>query len=118
MRDRLMDIQLEAERIEKAEKEIRAAAYRRRKERKAAKVAGMSPDARDYYLALEKVLRLLPTTPPKELTEKGFLQIKALCLVICGRLREFEADYSEPVTSGGDDPLLITDYEVIKEEAS
>jgi exonuclease VII large subunit len=94
-RDILMDIQLEAERIERAEKEIRAAAYQKAKARKKARrealEAGLSPEALDYYKRLEQALRLIPKTPPTQIMEKGFIKIKAIALVILDRLAGFTA---------------------------
>jgi hypothetical protein len=55
----------------------------------------MAADAYLYYTRLEDALRLIPTTPPRELKEKDFLQIKAVALLIIKRLEVFNGTQSE-----------------------
>ena len=49
----------------------------------------MAGDAYLYYSKLQEAIRIIPTTPPKELRENDFLQIKAAWLLIIERGKEF-----------------------------
>ncbi len=98
LRDAMMNMKLETDRLEAAEKAAKSAAYQKAKARKEARVAEMSPEAREYYLALQKVHRLLRTPPPEgPLPEK----IKATVRLLTDRLgfakEQFEAAYPKPI---------------------
>lgn len=118
-RDILMDIQLETERIEAAEKAIKTAAYQkaraRRKAKREALEAGMSPGALDYHKKLEEALRILrKSSPPREMFERDFLRIKAMWDLIFDRFKEFES--ANPAPRAKKDDAIVAEYTVVKEE--
>lgn len=52
----------------------------------------MAADAYLYFSKLEDALRLIPTTPPKNLRQQDFIKIKAVAILIIKRLLFFTTD--------------------------
>lgn len=50
------------------------------------RLLSMDADAYLYYCKLEAALHLIPKEPPRELTEKHYLNIKALAQIITNRM--------------------------------
>jgi len=69
-------------------------AYKREKARKKGKMEmtrlEMKANAYLYYGKLEEACRLIPSEPPSDLTEKDYIAIKALALLIIKKLEVFK----------------------------
>lgn len=69
-------------------------AYKREKARKKGKMETtrleMKANAYLYYGKLEEACRLIPSRPPSDLTEKDYIAIKALALLIIKKLEVFK----------------------------
>jgi len=118
--DILIDIKVETERIAAAEKAIKTAAYQKAKARRKAKrealEAGMTPEGLDYYKKLEQALRILPKTPPRELREEDYPKLKAIWLAILDRLGWLEWAKPSGRSEFKDGEAIVAEFTVTKED--